>query len=179
VFTTARFQALLFSLVRSSKVSTLSNASATVCLPAHLLISQKPPRACRLSPAGRRWTLGKSHLTLCRYPYAKRESAESVTLAVKHQTLTDTRQGIMRTLKHRLDKLKWSLTLPTTANHCQSLPITANHCQSLPITANHCQSLPITANHCQSLPSTANRYHLLLESYYVSRIGFSTQLDQG
>jgi hypothetical protein len=58
----------------SSRVSALSTASATVSLPAHLLVSQKSPWACRLSFAGRRWTHEKSHLRLCGYPYAEREA---------------------------------------------------------------------------------------------------------
>jgi hypothetical protein len=83
-------------------------------------------------------------------------SAERRTLDTERQILTDTSQGSMKSLKYRANRLRWSRTLPITANHCQPLPITANHCQSLPITANHCQSLPITANNCQQLPTTAN-----------------------
>jgi hypothetical protein len=105
-------------------------------------------------------------------------SAERETLDTERQILTDTSQGSMKSLKYRANRLRWSRTLPTTANHCQPLPITANHCQSLPTTANNCQQLPTTAGHCRSLSTKANHDHLLLKTYYLPRIRFETRLDQ-
>jgi hypothetical protein len=130
---------------------------------------KKPPQTLRVSLRGK-------------------GSAERRTLDTECQLLTGISQGSMESLKYRANRLRWSSTLPITADHCRSLPITANHCQSLPITANHCQQLPTTANNCQQLPTTAdhcrslstkaNHDHLLLKTYYLSRIRFETRLDQ-
>jgi hypothetical protein len=98
---------------------------------------KKPPQTLRVSLRGK-------------------ESAERRTLDTERQILTDTSQGSMKSLKYRANRLRWSRTLPTTANNCQQLPTTANNCQQLPTTANNCQQLPTTADHCRPLPTTAD-----------------------
>jgi hypothetical protein len=99
---------------------------------------KKPPQTLRVSLRGK-------------------ESAERRTLDTERQILTDTSQGSMKSLKYRANRLRWSRTLPTTANNCQQLPTTANNCQQLPTTANNCQQLPTTADHCRPLPITVNQ----------------------
>jgi hypothetical protein len=81
---------------------------------------KKPPQTLRVSLRGK-------------------GSAERRTLDTERQMLTDTSQGSMKSLKYRANRLRWSRTLPITANHCQSLPTTANNCRPLPTTADHCQ----------------------------------------
>jgi hypothetical protein len=120
---------------------------------------KKPPQTLRVSLRGK-------------------ESAERRTLDTERQILTDTSQGSMKSLKYRANRLRWSRTLPTTANNCQQLPTTANNCQQLPTTANNCRPLPTTADHCRSLSTKANHDHLLSKTYYLSRIRSKTRLDQ-
>jgi hypothetical protein len=119
---------------------------------------EKPPQTLRVSLRGK-------------------ESAEPRALDTEHQVLTDISQRSMKSLKYRVNRLRWSRTLPITANHCRSLPTTAHHCRPLSTTADHCRPLPTTADHCRPLSTKANHYHLLSKTYYLSRIRFETRLE--
>jgi hypothetical protein len=130
------FKSLCFEYYRCNcfpACSPISIPEATVGLP---LIAcwqkvdsrEKPPQTLRVSLCGK-------------------ESAERRTLDTEHQILTDISQGSTQSLESRVNRLRWSRILPTTADHCRPLSTKANH------------------------------YHLLSKTYYLSRIRFETRLE--